>query len=856
MLRSSEGVLRPAATYNTNQMTWSRLSLLLGALACLALPTAGSAQSPRGRALTPLQAATRALVEGRYGEIDALTEKLDQRDPNVVALKARALVERGRYADAEAMLAPAASRAPQSEAALQLGLLQQMLGRDATAVLGRIVPLVDTSDDPGELARAARALRALGRFHDANETYRDATANAPNDPVIESAWGDLFLEKYERGEALKSYQKSLQLDARWTPALVGAAKALEDDNPPQAVQFAKRALEINPSSVEAMLFLAHQAADADKADEATEQIQKALAVNPASLDAHALLAAIAYVDDKPQEYEAAVAKTLAIVPNYSGVYRLAGERAAHKYRFDEAVTLNRRALSLNRNDSRALSELGMDLLRTGDEVGGRAALEQSFKLDPFDRVTKNLLDVMDKVDQFVTIRDNDIIVRMDKDEAPVLGEYAVPLAHKALDTFSKRYEFAPKGPILIEIFSKHDDFAVRNLGLPGAIGALGICFGQVVSLDSPRARNRPGEFQWEATLWHELAHVITLGLSGQRLPRWLSEGLSENEEQRARPDWKRQMDLEFAGMLNRGEASKLKDLNAAFQNPKLITLAYFQGSLIVEYLVKTYGDAGVNKLLRAYGLGLGTDAALKTTLNIDLASMQAGFNAMLDQRFGALRKALAVPAGVDDLTRTPLPELKVLATEHTGSFPIQMTLGIALRKAGDLDGATAAFERAAALVPNASGKDSPHDQMAAIAVQKKDAAREIKELTTLVAIDTNNVEAARQLASAVRKVDGPDAAPLEAVYQRITALDPFDADAHTNLGRFLMKRNDAEGASREFRAVVALGPVDRAAAYTDLAESYFKSGRRADAKKQTLAALEIAPTYERAQELLLKLVER
>ena len=146
--------------------------------------------------------------------------------------------------------------------------------------------------------------------------------------------------------------------------------------------------------------------------------------------------------------------------------------------------------------------------------------------------------------------------------------------------------------------------------------------------------------------------------------------------------------------------------------------------------------------------------------------------------------------------------------------------------------------------------------MAAIAVQKKDQAREIRELTALVAVDTNNVDAARRLAEALRKAGQTDPAALEPVYRRIAALDPFDADAHTNLGRFLMKKEDAEAASREFRAVVALGPVDRAAAYTDLAESYFKSGKRADAKKQTLAALEIAPTYERAQELLLKLVDR
>ncbi len=51
------------------------------------------------------------------------------RDPNVVALRARAAIERGMYADAETALQAAASRAPASEAALELGLLQQMLSR-------------------------------------------------------------------------------------------------------------------------------------------------------------------------------------------------------------------------------------------------------------------------------------------------------------------------------------------------------------------------------------------------------------------------------------------------------------------------------------------------------------------------------------------------------------------------------------------------------------------------------------------------------------------------------------------------------------------------------------------------------
>jgi hypothetical protein len=56
------------------------IALLIGALTFLALPTSGSAQAPRRVPTTPLGAATKAFIEGRYDEIDALTDKLDARD--------------------------------------------------------------------------------------------------------------------------------------------------------------------------------------------------------------------------------------------------------------------------------------------------------------------------------------------------------------------------------------------------------------------------------------------------------------------------------------------------------------------------------------------------------------------------------------------------------------------------------------------------------------------------------------------------------------------------------------------------------------------------------------------------------
>jgi tetratricopeptide (TPR) repeat protein len=505
------------------------------ALLFVVLPALAAAQvQPPRRPAFSVPPATRALLEGRYDDAESLAEKMDARDPFAATVKARVAIARGRYEDAERVLAPVVARLPTSEAALELGLLQRMLGRpDAGITLARVTVLAEGSRDRGELARAARALQALGKFQEANATFRAAAALAPDDPDTNTGWGELFLEKHNKGEALKSFQIALKTDSRWTPALIGSARSLVDENPPAAIGMAKRALEINRASVDAMVFIASQEADSSRFVEAREWLAKALALNPSSLDARSLLAGLAYVQDKRHEFEDEIAKVLAVAPRHGEAYRVVAVMAAHNYRFDEAVELTRRGLTLDDSNPRILADLGAQLLRTGDEPGARVALERSFKIDPFDVATYNMLSLLDTLDTFETIEEGGVILRMHKDEAPVLKEYALPLAQQALRTLGARYEFTPRTDTLIEIFPRHDDFAVRTMGLPGMVGALGVCFGRVVAMDSPKARP-PGDFQWEATLWHELAHVITVQMSNQRVPRWLTEGISVFEEKRVR----------------------------------------------------------------------------------------------------------------------------------------------------------------------------------------------------------------------------------------------------------------------------------------------------------------------------------
>ena len=799
--------------------------------------------------------ATAALAHGQFDEAEALAATRPEGDPSATALRARMLGMRGEYADAEALLRPVATGEPFGGAGLELGWLLARLGRTEEAVpyFESVIEMGARSRRALDQYRAGLASRALGLYRQANTFLRGAALASPSDPAIQTAWAELFLEKYNTQDAVRSFQDALTLDDEWGPAYVGMARSLADENPPQARAAADRALEIDAGNVSAHLFIAQQELGDRNPEGALEAIEEALEFNPASLEARALRAAMAYLDDRVDDFEAEVARALEINPAYGDIYRVAGSHAARAYRFPEAVALVRRALELDPNNIRAHAELGLHLLRTGDEPGAREALERAFADDPFDVITFNLLSMMDELAEFETFEQGDVIVRLHRDEAPVLREYVIDLAQEALDSLAAQYQMEVDGPILIEVFPQHDDFAVRNLGLPGMIGALGACFGRVVTMDSPRARP-PGDFNWRATLWHEIAHVITLQMSNQRVPRWLTEGISVYEEQRARAEWGRDQELTFARALNEDQVLALRDLNGGFSRPETISLAYFQASVLVEHLIDRHGETALHELLRAYGDGLETEEALGR-LDLDFDTLQVTFDAAVEARFGDLRRALRQ---LDE--EAPEPEspdrvaaMRELADAYPDRFTVQFSLGLALRAAGDLGGALQALERAAELAPMATGIDSPRGVMAAIAQERGDRERAMQELELLLEHDHTSIDAARELAALAEEAG--DERRMELAYDRIVGIDPFDANPHQALGRLALARGEIGVAAREFRAALAAGPVDRVAAHCDLAETHLLVGDLDSAKREALAALEIAPTYERAQELLLRAVE-
>ena len=192
----------------------------------------------------------------------------------------------------------------------------------------------------------------------------------------------------------------------------------------------------------------------------------------------------------------------------------------------------------------------------------------------------------------MTIDRNGFLLRMTRDEAALYGDEAIDLLTEARGLFSKKYDTQIEGSVIVEIFPEKKDFAVRTFGIPGGDGYMGVCFGRLITANSPKSLVG---FQqnWQSLLWHEYCHVITLQKTRNKMPRWFSEGISVYEERLRHSSWGEQMTPEYRNFILDGEMTPIERLSMAFlvpKSPEHIQFAYYQSSLVVEYLVKNFGE--------------------------------------------------------------------------------------------------------------------------------------------------------------------------------------------------------------------------------------------------------------------------
>src|SRR5262249_4493564 len=103
-------------------------------------------------------------------------------------------------------------------------------------------------------------------------------------------------------------------------------------------------------------------------------------------------------------------------------------------------------------------------------------------------------------------------------------------------------------------------------------------------------------------------HVIHLGLSHNRCPRWITEGLATWEEVHRNPSWTRNMRRDLVDAIANGEVIPVRELNRAFRGPRIL-FGYYQGGLVCQMLIEHAGFTPMVKLLEAFDRGLDLDQA-------------------------------------------------------------------------------------------------------------------------------------------------------------------------------------------------------------------------------------------------------
>ena len=383
-------------------------------------------------------------------------------------------------------------------------------------------------------------------------------------------------------------------------------------------------LNLRPDSILGLV----AAATSDLADgqlvRARRRMSRLEQLAPNRRDVRSLQAAMAWIEHRRADCNERLEALASEGPKDSRPERLVGSTLLQLYRFVESRPFLRRAVERDPSDYAAWSLLGLALANSGDEPAARVALEngKTAAKGRQDAKRHNLAMVLDRLDaETVDDRRGELTFAWMPDAAEVFETYLVPFYGEARQVFATRYGHTP-GHTRIEVFRRFSDFSVRSVGFEG-FPALGVCFGPVVTSVSPLAEIR-GSFSWARTAWHEFSHVVHLGLSHNRCPRWITEGLATWEETERNPSWTRNMRRELLDSVGTGNLILVRDLNRAFRGPRIL-FGYYQGGLLCSMLIEEHGFAPMVGLLQAFDEGLDLDQAFERELGMTPEEVDVDF---------------------------------------------------------------------------------------------------------------------------------------------------------------------------------------------------------------------------------------
>jgi tetratricopeptide (TPR) repeat protein len=669
----------------------------------------------------------------------------------------------------------------------------------------------------------------------------------PKNVEAHVATARMAISKNDAQVAALSLEKALALSPDDPEVLYLSAKAWSGTERGRKEGYLQRCLESNPSYSPALLLAAEQQMNSERYDSALEILEQVEQVQPRHPGLWSLRAAIGHLQGDYIREGVSRRKALEAWSLNPEVDHTIGRHLSLHYRFGEGIEYQRRSLAMDATYAPARAQLAQDLLRRGDTDEGWDLVDGIRKSDPYDVSIYNLKQLQSKLAQYATLETPGFVVRMDAKEAEIYGDDVLQLLRDARSTLVPKYGAELEEPIYVEIFPRQQEFAIRTFGLPGGEGFLGVCFGRLITANSPAALQV--DTNWRSVLWHEYCHVVTLQKTKNRMPRWLSEGISVYEERERDSSWGEQLDATYREMLLGDDLVTVSGLSGAFLNPKSplhLQFAYYTSSLAVEFWIERYGLKGLHRLLDDLAVGMRQEEAL---------ARLPGSLALLDQDFVefARSKARAMATETDFArpSREELRDLRTWLTEHPKSYWGHRQAMVDAMTRKDWRAARSSAEILIDLWP-----DDPADEgvfwqlaLACRALEDEDSEYEaLKRLAQIAGAPREGLLRLTEIASGREEWK-----MVGAACNLLQGIDPLSESVQEIRGLAAEQTQDPATALQALRAQLALDPIDPSTVLYRMAKASLGLGDRKSAKRYCLRALEESPRYTDALSLLVEL---
>ena len=209
-----------------------------------------------------------------------------------------------------------------------------------------------------------------------------------------------------------------------------------------------------------------------------------------------------------------------------------------------------------------------------------------------------------------------------------LGRRALDIGERAVDEASTLLGVTEEDPIDFFIYADGAPFRdAIGPGLQENVG--GIAVSEIRTLFAHIAPGAVDDPWVGVIVPHELTHVVfgTATANPYHSPvHWLNEGLADYLAQGNTASAR----ANVARAERAGELMPLEALVGQFPTPPdLFSLAYDEAVSAIDFMVRTYGQDALVKLVRSYSDGVSDDAAFTAALGVDTAAFEAAWLADL-----------------------------------------------------------------------------------------------------------------------------------------------------------------------------------------------------------------------------------